>query len=131
MSETNYAELWREQSKLLWSRLQTALILNSAILAGWWKVRSDIYYGNLILVFGIVVSVLLGLIFLRDREVLNNFAMTARELKHVVDYGKPRFHGSNYGAILIFVPFVIYSILLLPFITQCLLCILENLQCSR
>lgn len=60
-----YEKLWAEQSKLFWGRLQTATALHSAILIGWYKINEP-DLKDAVLILGIVISILLSLIMLRD-----------------------------------------------------------------
>jgi hypothetical protein len=58
--------IWIEQSKLLWSRLQTASVIEGATLAGWYQVRTVGLLPQIVLVFGTLLLFILALIMRRD-----------------------------------------------------------------
>lgn len=109
VDSTNYATLWCDHSKLLWSRLQTLLVFNGACLAAWWKIReSHSCHSQLLLVLGFAVSSILLLIMSRDAQWVSNLGEEARERGELKDFGKPKVGGTDLAIILGLVPLGIY-----------------------
>lgn len=65
-----YEKLWMEQSKLFWSRLQTAALIQTAVFAAWYQLEDNILR-NGVLILGGILLILVALIMWRDGSVSN------------------------------------------------------------
>ena len=71
--EIEYLKLWMEQSKLFWSRLQSAAVLHTAVLAGWYTLGPTHPRLRCALLFlGLILSVFLLAIMVRDARYLDS-----------------------------------------------------------
>jgi hypothetical protein len=72
-----YVKLWMQQSQLFWSRLQTVAALHTGVLLGWYKSRSEVLLKMGILTVGMILSVLVFIVMLRDGFYMDRFAKLA------------------------------------------------------
>jgi hypothetical protein len=110
--EIEYARMWMQQSQLFWSRLQTAAILHSGVLAAWYKLPEDSVLKTGVLCLGIFLSVFIIAIMVRDSQYMKE--MRRRAGKSFPDTGKDAPHGRTCGYIIVSVfPIIELLILLL------------------
>ena len=74
-----YAKLWMTQSQLFWSRLQTAALLHSAVLAGWYGAKDHPRMRMALLGLGIILSCLLMMLMGRDAHYMEEMRKRADE----------------------------------------------------
>jgi hypothetical protein len=72
MKPEEAVKFWLEQSKLMWSRVQTASVIEAAALAGWYKLLRDNQLGTalVVLVLGAGLLVVVGLLMYRDSQYM-------------------------------------------------------------
>lgn len=72
MAENDPMSFWLAQSRLMWSRLQAALVIEGAVIAGWYKVWSDErpILPRALLIVGIVLLLAVSLLIRRDSEYM-------------------------------------------------------------
>ncbi len=73
-NDKDYVEHWMRQSELFWSRLQSATVLHSGVLIGWYQIKSkEVFLRAGILFFGIIISGFLIAIMARDADYMKRF----------------------------------------------------------
>lgn len=72
MNADDAVSFWQEQSKLMWSRVQTASVIEAGTLAGWYKVWGDQHpgLGVAILLLGAGLLVIVSLLMRRDSQYM-------------------------------------------------------------
>ena len=76
--QIEYARLWMQQSQLFWSRLQTAALLHSGVLVGWYKLRdAEPILNRGLLALGIFLSVFVVAIMVRDSQYMDKMKKLA------------------------------------------------------
>jgi len=102
-SKIEYVKLWMEQSRLYWSRLQTATALHTGVLVGWYYLQRDKDSPALalfLLCAGILLSILILVIMWRDTRYMD--AMRKKAGEDVFPYPKCRLPiGGCCGALII------------------------------
>jgi len=74
-------QLWMHQSNLFWSRIQTAIAIQGAIIGAWYLLFKDNGplkpLSHFVLLGGVSLSIGLILIMSRDKEYLDKFSTSA------------------------------------------------------
>lgn len=71
--ELEYVKLWMQQSQLFWSRLQSAALLHTGILAGWYTIKNNHpRLGIGLLALGFAISFFLLFIMRRDGQYMDS-----------------------------------------------------------
>lgn len=123
-TQIEYLKLWNEQSKLFWSRLQTATVLHSGVLAGWYKLRQDnSSLQFFLLLIGSIVTMAILIIMYRDDQYMDKLRDLAGEYFPKVDSTKL---GRRCGYFIVgsiaFVELVIFALYLLMWICKGIRC---------
>jgi hypothetical protein len=73
MHEDDVLSFWRAQSELMWSRVQTASVIEAGTLAGWYKVLGDkhLVLAPAILGLGALLLVVVSLLMRRDSQYMD------------------------------------------------------------
>ena|SRR3990167_3217774 len=73
MDEYDAVSFWQAESKLMWSRIQTASAIEAGTLAGWYKIRADKHLGPAvaILIVGAILLVIVSLLMKRDSQYMD------------------------------------------------------------
>lgn len=73
MAEDDMVSFWQAQSNLMWSRVQTASVIEAGTLAGWYKVWGDKHLGLAlaVLLLGVGLLVVVSLLMHRDSQYMD------------------------------------------------------------
>lgn len=107
-----YVKLWQVHSNLLWSRLQTVALLHTGVLVGWYNLQKESRWtlANLVLVFGLIVSVFVIAIMVRDSQYLDVLRRLSGDAFPTTNKSAPSGRGCGY---LIVITLMVGELLLL------------------
>jgi len=73
MTENNVAGFWQAQSKLMWSRVQTASVIEAGALVGWYRLWEDghLCFAIAILGLGALLLAVVSLLMRRDSQYMD------------------------------------------------------------
>jgi len=65
-------KLWQEESKLMWSRIQTVSVLEAGVLTGWYKLceTNQSLLAKALLIVGSLLMFIIGILMHRDAQYM-------------------------------------------------------------
>jgi hypothetical protein len=74
MKQEDAIKFWQEQSRLMWSRVQTASVLEAGTLGSWYTTWKDCFPSISIgiLVFSVILLIIVSLLMRRDAQYMES-----------------------------------------------------------
>ena len=106
-----YLRAWSAHCQLFWSRLQTAAILHSGVLVGWYNLKNEhLLFKRGILFLGVFLSVFIISVMVRDAQYLKTLEKKCGETFPYTGHDFPK--GRLCGFIIV-ITFPVIELLLL------------------